>query len=70
MQDNTNFSTISLDNLHSVAGGYHDPAGPPPTPRRGSGDPPEPQPQGTLAAHLGDILNRFADLAGRAAPQK
>jgi hypothetical protein len=72
MQDTTNassnFSSISLDNLDTVAGGYHDPSGPalPPTPA----DPPASQPQGTLGSHIGDILRRFADLAGRAAPQK
>lgn len=69
MQNNTNFSPISLDNLDTVAGGYHDPSGPSPPPRT-SGDPPAGQPQSTLGAHIADILKRFADLSGRAAPQK
>jgi hypothetical protein len=69
MQNNTNFPTISLDNLDTVTGGYHDPVEPP-TPSHGSGDGPEGRPQGTLVSHLGAILNRFADLASHPAPKK
>ena len=64
MQNHTNFIAISLDNLDTVTGGYHDPAGPA-GPTRPDG--PQVQPQGaaagTLGAQLGAILDRFADLA-------
>jgi hypothetical protein len=71
MQNNANLLIVSLDNLDTVTGGYHDPAGPPtPAPRQGTGDPPDGQRQGTLGSHLGEILGRFADLAARATQQK
>ena len=67
MQDHTSFIAISLDNLSTVTGGYHDPAGPA-APTRPDG--PEGQPQGTaggtLGSRLGAILNHFADLAAQA----
>lgn len=66
MLNNANLPLLSLDNLDTVTGGYHDPVDPPkPPPRQGSPDAPEGQRQGTLASHLGEILTRFADLAGR-----
>jgi hypothetical protein len=66
MMNNANLSLLSLDNLDTVTGGYHDPVdSPKPAPPRGSGDAPEGQRQGTLGSHLGDILARIADLAGR-----
>jgi hypothetical protein len=62
MQNNANLPTLSLDNLDTVTGGYHDPADPPkPAPR---------QRQGTLSSHLGEILGRFADLAARSTQPK
>ena len=61
MNNNPNFRAISLDNLDTVTGGYHDPAGP-----AGRPQPDQPtQPTGTLGARLGALLNRFADLAGQ-----
>ena len=66
MQDTTDFAPISLDNLDTVAGGYHDPAGPV-TPSHGSTEPPESEPQATLGSHIGDLLKRLAE---RAAPRK
>jgi hypothetical protein len=71
MQNNANLPTLSLDNLDTVTGGYHDPADPPkPAPRQGTGDPPDGQRQGTLSSHLGEILGRFADLAARSTQPK
>jgi hypothetical protein len=65
MHNKTIFLPISVDNLATVTGGYHDQSGAP-TPRRS--DPPPPP--STLTAHVGEILKHFADLASKAAPQK
>jgi hypothetical protein len=62
MKNNAKLDTISLDNLDTVTGGYHDPAGPA-APTRPDGPT---QPPGTLGARLGTLLNRFADLASQA----
>jgi hypothetical protein len=67
MQNNTNLPTISLDNLNTVTGGYHDPV--PPAPRSGP-DAADGQHQGTLVSHLSEILNNLANRAGCPAPQK
>ena len=64
MHNKTMFIPISLDNLTTVTGGYHD--ADPPTPRQGIGAPAKV----TLAAHLGEILHHFADLASQTAPRK
>jgi hypothetical protein len=56
MQNNS-LTTISLDNLITVIGGYHDPSGPA-SPNRP--DAPESQHQGTLGARLGQLVNGLA----------
>ena len=67
MQNSANLPTLSLDNLHTVTGGYHDPADPPkpPPPRQGP-DAPDGQRQGTLGSNLGEIIGRLAGSAAQA----
>jgi hypothetical protein len=57
MQNNS-LTTISLDNLITVIGGYHDPSSPvSPTNRP---DAPETQHHSTLGARLGKLVNDLA----------
>jgi len=57
MQNNS-LTTISLDNLITVIGGYHDPSGPASPTNRPDG--PENRHQGTLGARLGQLVNALA----------
>jgi hypothetical protein len=55
MQNNNSLITLSLDNLNTVTGGYHDPSGSA-QPSHGSGGGPAPRPQGTLGTRLGQLI--------------
>jgi hypothetical protein len=62
MQNNTNFIAISLENLNTVTGGYHD------------ADPPAPMPIGIGAGAVGSVGGVVGDLLRKcgtsAAPTK
>lgn len=58
MQDSNAPILLSLDNLGTVTGGYHDPPGPSQPAPRDPGDAPA-EPQGTLGTRLGQLVGHL-----------